>query len=87
MKQYTIQLRVDFPTEDDKKHAAVAEAVRQVAGQLLTLTTLISSNISPQVVAFSDDWFTGKADIALIAAEDDDGGGGGGGGEVDTPEE
>ena len=64
-RQWTIEARADFADPD--KNAAITEAVRQHAVALNATLVLIKDNgISPQVVCYSDDFFTGHEDINLM---------------------
>ena len=64
-RQWTIEARADFA--DVEKNAAITEAVRQHAVALNAILVLIKDNgISPQVVCYSDDFFTGHEDINLM---------------------
>lgn len=64
-RQWTIEARADFADPD--KNEAITEAVRQHAVALNAKLALIKDNgVSPQVVCYSDDFFTGHEDIALL---------------------
>lgn len=63
-RQWTIEARADF--EDAEKNEVITEAVRQAAVHIHATLALLSDKQKPQVVCFSDDFFTGHEDIALI---------------------
>ena len=64
-RQWTIEARADFA--DPEKNEAITEAVRQHAVALNATLILIKDNgISPQVVCYSDDFFTGHEGINLM---------------------
>ena len=63
-KQWTIEARADFA--DKGKNDMIDEAVRRAAVHINATIALISDGIKPQVVAFSDDFFAGHNDIALL---------------------
>lgn len=63
-KQWTIEARADFA--DREKNEAIDEAVRRAAVHINATIALLSDGIKPQVVAFSDDFFAGHNDIALL---------------------
>ena len=64
-RQWTIEARVDFA--DVEKNDAITTAFRNAAVMLNATLALIKDNgIAPQVVCYSDDFFTGHEDIALM---------------------
>lgn len=64
-RQWTIETRADFA--DPEKNEAITEAVRLHAVALQATLVLIKDNgVSPQTVCYSDDFFTGHEDIALM---------------------
>ena len=64
-RQWTIEARADFA--DPEKNDAITIAVQRFAVALNATLVLIKDNgQSPQVVCYSDDFFTGHEDIALI---------------------
>ena len=63
-RQWTIEARADFA--DQEKNDAISEAVRRAAVRINATIALLADGIKPQVVAFSDDFFAGHEDIALM---------------------
>jgi hypothetical protein len=64
-RQFTIELRVDFA--DNDKNEALKETLQQCARRALATARLISDNPkSTQVAIWSDDFFSGHEDIALL---------------------
>ena len=64
-RQWTIEGRADFA--DPEKNEAITKAFQNAAVMLNATLILIKDNgQSPQVVCYSDDFFTGHEDIALI---------------------
>lgn len=63
-RQWTIEARADFA--DAEKNEAITEAVRRAAVHINATLALLSDGQKPQVVAFSDDFFAGHAEIALL---------------------
>jgi hypothetical protein len=63
-RQWTIEARADFA--DQEKNDAISEAVRRAAVHINATIALLADGIKPQVVAFSDDFFAGHEDIALM---------------------
>jgi len=63
-RQWTIEARADFA--DQEKNDAITEAVRRAAVHINATIALLADGIKPQVVAFSDDFFAGHQDIALL---------------------
>lgn len=64
-REFTIQLRVDFA--DSEKLEPIQNVLKQAARHALATARLISDNQkSTQVVIFSDDFFHGHQEIALM---------------------
>lgn len=63
-RQWTIEARADFA--DAEKNEAITEAVRRAAVHINATLALLSDGQKPLVVAFSDDFFAGHAEIALL---------------------
>jgi hypothetical protein len=63
-RQWTIEARADFA--DQEKNEAITEAVRRAAVHIYATIALLADGIKPQVVAFSDDFFTGHDEIDLM---------------------
>lgn len=63
-RQWTIEARADFADAD--KNEAITEAVRRAAVHIHATLALLADGQKPQVVAFSDDFFAGHQDIALL---------------------
>lgn len=64
MRQWTIEARVDFA--DQEKNDTITEAIRRAAVHVNATIALLSDGQKPLVVAFSDDFFAGHAEIALL---------------------
>lgn len=63
-RQFTIELRVDYA---DAEKNEVMRAALQIAGRHMMATAqLLSDGVKPQIALFSDDFFDGHAEIALI---------------------
>ncbi len=62
--QVTIELRCDF--EDKDKVAVLIEAAQAAARHMLATASLLSDKVKPQIVVFTDDFFTGHKEIPLI---------------------
>jgi len=63
-RQITIELRVDYA--DNDKNETMRVAVAQAARHVYATAVLLADGIKPQVVAFSDDFFTGHEEIKLL---------------------
>lgn len=63
-RQWTIEARADFA--DAEKNAAITEAVRKAAAHINATLVLLSDGQKPQVVAYSDDFFSGHEDISVL---------------------
>jgi hypothetical protein len=63
-KQWTIEARADF--SDKGKNDMIDQAVKEAAVHINAVIALLSDGIKPQVVAFSDDFFCGHQDLALL---------------------
>lgn len=63
-RQWTIEARADFA--DQEKNDMITDAVRRAAVHINATIALLADGVKPQVVAFSDDFFAGHEDIALI---------------------
>jgi len=63
MKTHTIQLRVDFDSEE--KHEIIKAAVKRAAQQLIATASLIQDKRQPQCIVESEDYFTGTEEIKL----------------------
>lgn len=63
-RQWTIEARADFA--DPEKNDAITEAVRRAAVHINATLLLLSDGQPPQVVAFSDDFFAGHKEVALL---------------------
>lgn len=66
-RQWTIEARADFA--DAEKNEVITAAVRRAAVHINATLLLLSDGQKPQVVAFSDDYFSGHEDIGLIHDE------------------
>ena len=64
MKQFTIELRVDYA--DEGKNAVMKTAMAQAARHVLATATLLGDGQVPTVAVFSEDFFIGKEDINLM---------------------
>lgn len=63
-RQWAIEARADFA--DPEKNEAITEAVRRAAVHINATLALLSDGQKPQVVAYSDDFFSGHEEIALL---------------------
>lgn len=63
-RQWTIEARADF--SDQGKNDAITEAIRTAAVHVHAVMVLLSDGQKPQCSAFSDDFFVGHEEIALI---------------------
>lgn len=63
-RQWTIEARADFA--DQEKNDIISNAVRVAAVHINATIALLADGIKPQVVAFSDDFFAGHQEIALL---------------------
>ena len=64
-RQFTIELRVDYA--DNEKNDAIRETLRQCARRALATARFISDNPkATQVVVWSDDFFSGHEEIAIL---------------------
>lgn len=65
-RQFTIELRVDFADTD--KLGPLKQTLQQAARHAFATAMLISDNPkATQIAIFSDDFFTGHQEIALMA--------------------
>lgn len=60
-RQWTIEARADFT--DKGKNDAIDQAFKVAAAHINATMALLSDGQKPQVVCFSDDFFTGHTDI------------------------
>lgn len=63
-RQFTIEVRVDYA--DNGKNEAMRTAVAQAARHVYTKASLLADGVKPTIAIFSDDFFTGHEDIALL---------------------
>lgn len=63
-RQFTVELRVDYA--DEGKNHAMQEAVQRAARHVLATAALLADGVKPQIAAFSDDFFTGHKEIAVL---------------------
>lgn len=64
-RQFTVELRVDFADAD--KLGPLKQVLQQVARHAFATAQLLSDNPkSTQIAIFSDDFFSGKEEIALL---------------------
>lgn len=63
-RQWTIEARADYA--DPGKNEVLSEAIRVAAVHIHATMELLNDGVKPQVVAFSDDFFTGHQEISLI---------------------
>ena len=62
-RQWTIEARADFA--DAEKNEAITKAFREAAVHVHAVLSLLSDGQKPEVVCYSEDFFSGHADIAL----------------------
>ena len=63
-RQFTIELRVDYADQD--KNEAMRKALSAAARHVLATAHLLADGVKPQIVVFSDDFFTGHEEIAIL---------------------
>lgn len=64
-RQFTIELRVDYA--DPEKNAAIKTTLQQCARRAFATANLLADNPkATQVAIFSDDFFSGHEEIALL---------------------
>lgn len=63
-RQWTIEGRADFA--DQGKNDAVTQAFREAAARINAVLKLLRDGAKPQVVCFSDDFFSGHQEIDLM---------------------
>lgn len=63
-RQFTIEVRVDYA--DEGKNEAMRETVTYAARRVLATAALLADGVKPQAVVFSDDFFSGHTDIAIL---------------------
>ncbi len=63
-RSFTIELRVDF--SDNEKMDHMKKAAQIAARHMLAQAALIKDAVNPQIVVFSDDFFSGHQEIALF---------------------
>lgn len=63
-RQFTIELRVDYA--DNDKNDAMRKALSSAARHVFATATLLADNVKPQIAIFSDDFFSGHEEIALL---------------------
>lgn len=63
-RQFTIELRVDYADQD--KNEVMRKALQVAARHMFATASLLSDGVKPQIAMFSEDFFDGHADIALI---------------------
>ena len=64
MRTYTIELRVDFQSED--RYDLILEATREAAKALLATSTLLQEKRKPQIMMQAGDMFVGTQEIELF---------------------
>ena len=62
-RQWTIEARADC---SDGEKEAIKQTVRQLACHLCAQLNLLPTKVQVQVVCFSDDFFSGHEDIAML---------------------
>lgn len=63
-RQFTIELRVDYA--DAEKNEVMRRALQIAGRHMFATASLLSDGVKPQIAMFSDDFFDGHAEIALI---------------------
>lgn len=63
-RQFTIELRVDYADAD--KNEVMRKALQVAARHMYATASLLSDGVKPQIAMFSEDFFDGHADIALV---------------------
>lgn len=62
--QFTIELRVDYADAD--KNEVMRTALQVTARHMFATASLLADGVKPQIAMFSEDFFDGHAEIALI---------------------
>lgn len=65
VRQYTIELRVDFA--DEGKYGSIEKAAEACAAQWLATAQLLKDHADPQIAILSDDFFRKHEEIKLFA--------------------
>jgi hypothetical protein len=63
-RQFTIEIRVDYA--DNAKNDTMKTAMQAAARHVYATAVLLADGVKPQVAIFSDDFFTGHEEIALL---------------------
>ena len=63
-RQFTIELRVDYA--DDGKNEVMRKALQAAARHVYATAQLLKDGVAPQIAVFSDDFFSGHSEIALL---------------------
>lgn len=63
-RQFTIELRVDYADAD--KNEVMRTALQVAARHMFATASLLADGVKPQIAMFSEDFFDGHAEIALI---------------------
>lgn len=63
-RQFTIELRVDYADAD--KNEVMRQALQIAGRHMYAVASLLHDGVKPQIAMFSDDFFDGHAQIALI---------------------
>ena len=63
-RQFTIELRVDYA--DNEKNDAMRTALQAAARHVYATAMLLADAVKPQIAIFSDDFFAGHEQIALL---------------------
>lgn len=63
-RTYTLEIAVDFA--DDKKHPHVKTILQQLAQRAFANVALLQDGIKPKIAIYSDDFYSGHEEIALM---------------------
>lgn len=63
-RQFNIELRVDYA--DNDKNQAMKEAMQRAARHVFAQAALLADGVKPTIAIYSDDFFSGHEEIALI---------------------
>lgn len=64
MRTYTLELVIDFDTEE--QYAVIKEQMTVKAREILAISMLIAGKRKPQIALHSTDFFHGNEDIELV---------------------
>lgn len=63
-RQFNIELRVDYA--DNDKNETMKTALQRAARHIMATAALLADGVKPAIAIYSDDFFSGHEDIALM---------------------